>query len=209
MRNVYLILLVLPLGVFAQKNKNVKPELKIYVDFDYSQLMVDEETEMDFLKREQEKKNGKKDGKGDKFVERWEENKRDFWAPSAVDGIIAKLGSYKSTFITEDKGNADYVVDVKIQYVEWAWKFIHIDTATLFSYPLRLEVVIHNKTEQLIDTTLKVIRPQYSGVYGMAGGVAVGNEVIFIDCYYIAGKKIGRILKKLITGKKDEDDEKD
>lgn len=119
------ILSFLTLSSFAQKkdiqyddlyfdpkkaNQNKKQPIFFCLAFNYDSLMVNNEHEADFVKRNKDERNFDKPGKGDKWEAKWYSDKKEIYETAFFEGVNIKIDP--NAAIQNDKEKCVYSIEV-------------------------------------------------------------------------------------------------
>lgn len=167
-----------------------KPEFKsqklvVDIQFKYDSLMIDRETEKNFIRRMQEKRNVERAGQGDKWLLNWEADKKDIFEHAFIQGITAKTGR-KVSVAYGKKADCILLVDVRQLALNWGEK-----------NNVLIIVSMSDTTGKVVDSWYSYPKPEYSGSTGF-----VLPAVRLGDSFYLSGQDAGVFIANALEKSK-------
>jgi hypothetical protein len=163
-----------------------KPEFKsqklvVDIQFNYDSLMIDRETEENFIRRMQEKRNVERVGQGDKWLLNWEADKKDIYERAFIQGVTAKTGR-KVNVAYGKKADCVLLVDVRQLALNWGEK-----------NNVLIIVSVSDTSGKVADSWYSYPKPEYSGSTGF-----VLPAVRLGDSFYLSGQDAGVFISNAL-----------
>ncbi len=171
-------------------------ETKVNIEYNYDGMLVGKKEEAEYLKEKVTKGNEKQAGKGDRWAEKWKNNKTNLYEPM-FDELINKMLLKGKTNATAAKGQKDakYTVVVKTLVMEPGFNSVVMKQNPFCKYEITW-----------IETaTGKVMAKGFMTAQGVLMG---GSDWDFDpsnaikECYAKAGKVVGVSMSKAMKAKK-------
>lgn len=94
----------------------LKGEKKFNIEYDYTDMLVGKKPESEYLQEKIDKGNAKQPGKGDKWAEKWKNNRASIYEPM-FDELINKMLFKGKTNAVAAKGEKDAKYTIKVKTV--------------------------------------------------------------------------------------------
>ncbi len=171
-------------------------ETKINIVYDYDGMLVGKKKEAEYLKEKAAKGNEKQPGKGDRWVEKWHNNKTNLYEPM-FDELINKMLIKGKTNATAAKGMKDtkYTIVVKTVMMEPGFNSVVMKQDPFCKYEI-----------SWIETSTKTVMAK--GLITAKGILMGGSDWDFDpsngikECFAKAGKVCGSSMAKAMKPKK-------
>ncbi len=171
-------------------------QTKINIVYDYDGMMVGKKEEAEYLNEKKAKGNEKQPGKGDRWVEKWHNNKTSMYEPM-FDELINKQLFKGKTNATAVKGAADakYTIIVKTVMLEPGFNSVVMKQNPFCKYEITY-----------IETATKTVMAK--GLLTAQGVLMGGSDWDFDpangikECFAKAGKVCGSSMAKAMKVKK-------
>jgi hypothetical protein len=171
-------------------------ETKVNIVYDYDGMLVGKKTEEEYLNEKKAKGNEKQPGKGDRWVEKWHNNKTSLYEPM-FDELINKQLLKGKTNATAVKGATDakYTIIVKTLVMEPGFNSVVMKQNPFCKYEITY-----------IETATKKVMAK--GLITAQGVLMGGSDWDFDpansikECYAKAGKVVGASMAKAMKAKK-------
>lgn len=193
----YLIIGLLWLTSFTQKRevhtldktaKGNKHPISFFIEFNYDSLLVNDEKEIDFVKRTKDERNAKKPGKGNKWEENWYRDKTEVYEKAFIDGVYAKLSS--KAVVKTDKPLCTYTMEVMPLFMMDGYFKTSMAYRTLI-----VQINVRDSSGTIIlQHTAKPI-PSY---LNRDNTTAFDPGVKILDSYFLCGKEAAKKVNQLI-----------
>ena len=176
----------------AQKVKLVEGNLsalngptELNIQYDYSQMGVGKfKDEKDYLSKKSEEYNKKEDGKGDKWVQDWKNDRKERFEPK-FEGLFNKSSKYK----VGKAPNAKYTMIVKTTFTEPGYN-VYVTRKNAMINAEAWIVETANPSKVIAKYTIMKSPGRTFGGYDFDTGVRIQ------EAYAAAGKALGKSMKK-------------
>ncbi len=174
----------------SQEIQFLKGQSEINIIFTYDSLMIGEKTEDDYTKEKVEGKNSKKDGKGDYWLQKWDEDKQVLFPKQFIDQFNNKLK--KKGLKATPQSKSPYTLIVKSIRIEpgFAAAAGFINKPASVDYEFRF--IETNNPEK---TLLKL---RIMNIAGDAQYTEYNVSARIQECYNIAGKLLGKYINEYL-----------
>ncbi|MFN8317249.1 MAG: hypothetical protein U0T32_12450 [Chitinophagales bacterium] len=197
LKPLYLIIGLLWLTSFTQKKevlttvktvKGNKHPICFFIAFNYDSLLVNDEKEIDFVKRTKDERNAKKPGKGDRWEENWYRDKKEVYEKTFIDGVYAKLSPKAA--VKNDKSICVYTMEVMPLFMMDGY----FKTSTALK-TLIVQINVRDSSGTIVlQHTANPIPTYLDGV----NTPALDPGVKISDSYFLCGKEAAKKVNKLI-----------
>lgn len=197
LKPLYLIIGLLWLTSFTPKKevhtldktvKGNKHPIAFFITFNYDSLLVNDEKEIDFVKRTKDERNAKKPGKGDRWEENWYRDKTEVYEKAFIDGVYAKLSP--KAVVKTDKPLCAYTMEVMPLFMMDGYFKTSMAYRTLI-----VQINVRDSSGNIVlQHTAKPIPTYLNG----DNTTAFDPGVKILDSYFLCGKEVAKKVNKLI-----------
>ncbi|MCR6642304.1 MAG: hypothetical protein NVV82_25790 [Sporocytophaga sp.] len=170
-----------------QEIQFLKGQSEINIIFTYDSLMVGEKTEDDYIKEKVEGKNSKNEGKGDYWLQKWNEDKQVLFPKQFIDQFNNKLKKKGLKAVPQSK--SFYTLIVKSTRIEPGFVSV-VNKPAAVDFEFRF---IETDNPEKTILKLKIINVAGDALY-----TEYNVSARIQECYNIAGKLLGKYINEYL-----------
>ncbi|WP_028978797.1 hypothetical protein [Sporocytophaga myxococcoides] len=190
-----LLLICISIPCFSQQIYQEKPgglyilkgETTLNLRFDYRGMMVGDMTEEDYLGQKREEKNARSEGKGDYWVQQWEQNKSEDF-PKRFEVLFNKY-MQKKNIKAEKSVDATYTLIVRTVKLDPGFY-----TGTIGSQPALADIDFYFVKSDNPEVVLLKLRVKNVEGASASGFGSFDAGVRMEECYAKAGKMLAKYI---------------